>query len=182
MSSYEGLNTTGYPYAKDCGINSVQALTELVRSSGVDFRVGSGYRPGDPQWHGKGNAIDVFATNKDMVEISAYLYQFSPFILQLEHVNPNGTGYWVSRGIRVGKDYFGPRQYEAHKNHIHLAGTNSAMHAAAEWVANGKKGIPFRDETKQTGGGTPGSSLGCLTGSATTALILASPLLYIVTR
>lgn len=131
-----------FQYAKDVGQDSVPALLALARSSGIPFSVSSTYRPGDPLYHGKHNAVDLTGTKVNMQQLAAYLYQYSPYLLELIHSNGS---YFVSNGKRLAT--MSPRIVADHWDHVHLAATNSGIKAAGHGntiPAAGRSGcLPF---------------------------------------
>lgn len=131
-----------FQYKGDVGKDSVNALIALARSSGIPFTVTSTYRPGDPLYHGKHNAVDLSGTKVNMHQLAAYLYQYSPYLLELIHSNGS---YFVSDGKRLAT--MDTRIVADHWDHVHLAATMSGIQAAGHG-----RGIPA----------TGGKPVGCL--------------------
>lgn len=129
-----------FPYSSDIGTNSIPALTALANSSGITLAVVSSYRPGDRGLHGSQNAVDFAGSADAMRQVAAYLYQYSPYLLELIHTNytVEGGGYYVKNGEKVPQSrYDGPdittggNIIKGHVNHIHLAATMSGLRAAS---------------------------------------------------
>lgn len=118
---------TAFPWTSDVGVSSITAIQALARSSGVQFSTTSSYRPGDPGYHGKSNAVDMATSTTEMAKLAAYLYQYSPYLLELIH--SGGSGFFVKNGVR-GYDY-GATIRSQHYNHVHCATTLSALKAAS---------------------------------------------------
>ena len=149
-----------FPYAGDVGRNSITAIEALARSSGVNYTVSSDYRPGDPGYHGKMNAVDMVTSTVSMVTLAAYLYQYSAYLLELIH--SGGDGYFVKNGKRVDRNFYGDTIVAQHYNHVHCAATISGLLAASH---NGSDIIPAG-----AGDGLK-TAAGCLKPAATTAII-----------
>lgn len=122
--------TGNYEFASDAGTNSISALTQLADSSGVPFTVTSAYRNEANSWHSQYNAIDMSSTQADMTQLANYLLQYHEFLLELIHTNADGSGAYVKNGVIVDADYYGAVTVSEHRDHVHMAGTLSAMVAA----------------------------------------------------
>ena len=156
-------NTGAFPWAGDIGTSAINEIQALARSSGIAFSATSTYRPGDPGWHGTMNAVDMATSTDQMARLAAYLYQYSPYLLELIH--SGGDGYFVKNGERVSASYYGSETVNGHYDHVHCASTLSALRAAA----TGDQTIPNdKDASVITGSGqTVGSRLlGCLPTAA----------------
>lgn len=148
-----------FQWTSDIGVSSIAELEALARSSGVPFTVTSTYRPGDPGYHGKHNAVDMASTPDNMRRLAAYLYQYSTYELELIH--SGGPGYYVKNGKR---GYTYPAAIiSQHRTHVHLASTRSAMRAAS-----GGDRIILAGAT----GTTP--NIGCLTRTITVLIGLST--------
>ena len=150
---------SSFPFGSDIGVSSIAEIEALERSSGVPFSVTSTYRPGDPLYHGKHNAVDSVSSSANMIKMAAYLYQYSPYLLELIH--SGGGGFFVSNGKRY--DHFSAQIVADHWNHVHCAATLSGLRAAAI----GGLTIPANAPSK----------IGCLPATATTAVAMAGLLL-----
>lgn len=151
----------------DIGTSSLNGIEALARSSGVSFSVTSGYRPGDPGYHGSQNAEDLASSTENMAQLAAYLYQYSPYLLELIHSDQNqsGGGWFVKNGERVNANYYGAKTVSEHYNHVHVATTPSALQAASM----GAMVINDPSQPANTGG----KKAGCLpTATATAAATL----------
>jgi len=98
---------------RDMGM--VPAINAVYRKYGGTGPMSSGYRPGDPLWHGSGLAADFSGFNQDAV--ASRLLASAASILELIHTTGRG-GYYVTRGRRVTMT--GPVVNE-HRNHLHFA-------------------------------------------------------------
>lgn len=141
-------NTSSFPYAKDVGVPSIAGIEMLARSSGLEIKVISTYRPGANGYHGTQNAVDFGGSASLRRQLAAYLYQFSQYILELIYTDRGvqGGGFYVHNGQRVpqsfydGPDVDNPRAniITNHEDHVHLATTMSglrAMSANSEQIA-----------------------------------------------
>ena len=117
----------------DIGQSSTNGIEALARSSGVPFTVTDSYRPGDPGYHGSQNAEDLSSSTESMAQLATYLYQYSPYLLELIHSDQNqpGGGWFVKNGRRVDANYYGAKTVSEHYNHVHVATTLSALQAAS---------------------------------------------------
>lgn len=115
-----------FAYAHDVGIDSIAAIQQLARSSKVPFSVTSTFRPGDPGYHGKRNAVDMIGTVANMRKLAAYLYQYSPYLLELIHSN---GAFFVKNGARGF--HYSPDVVSQHYSHVHCAATMSGLRAAS---------------------------------------------------
>lgn len=136
-------NTGDFKYTSDIGQDSVPNITKLVESASrtatgkaSSVVLTSGYRPTSTTWHGLRNAGDYVGSAEAMRVTALYLRQYSPYLLELIHTNPNipGGGVYVKNGKVVGADYYGPKVVDDHRDHIHVATTNSALRAASDFT------------------------------------------------
>jgi len=132
-------NTGSYQWTSDIGTSSIPDIQALARSSGVAFTTTSTYRNEPGSWHNYSNAVDMASTTAGMVQLAAYLYQYSPYLLELIH--SGGSGFFVKNGQRVTADFYGAQTVSEHYDHVHCAATVSALLAAS----NGDKVIPAGD-------------------------------------
>lgn len=132
MAAYD---TGTYEFSADAGVDSTGALKALVASSGIGFTVTSAFRNEANSWHSQYNAIDVASTQADMTTIANYLLQYHEYLLELIHTNSDGSGAYVKNGKVVGADFYGAVTVSEHRDHVHVAGTYSAMLAAAKATA-----------------------------------------------
>lgn len=149
----------------DIGQSSLNGITALARSSKVDFSVSSGYRPGDPGYHGFQNAEDLTSSTENMAQLATYLYQYSAYLLELIHSDQAapGGGWFVKNGKRVDANYYGAKTVSEHYNHVHVATTLSALQAASL----GQLIITDPNSPANPGG----QKAGCLTTAATAMII-----------
>jgi hypothetical protein len=93
------------------------AITALAARAGLS--VTSGYRPGDPGWHGKNRARDYAGTASSMVEFARNMAAaFGPRLLELIHTP---LGFGVKNGQRVSNAFWGSRVLADHYDHVHVA-------------------------------------------------------------
>lgn len=154
-----------FPWSSDVGTSSITAIEALARSSGITFTVTSTFRAGDPGYHGKSNAVDMASSTASMDRLAAYLYQYSPYLLELIHsstAGPDNGGWFVKNGVR---GYHYPADIVSqHYNHVHCATTMSALQAAS----SGKLAIPAGTVTAAT------TLKGCLPKAAASMIIMAN--------
>lgn len=91
-----------------------RSVVALMNSSGIPWKFGNAYRPGDPLWHGSGRAVDVMGYNQDA--LAGFLAARRP--LELIH-RTNQRDYAYTRGVNKGS--FNEALMEAHRNHVHIA-------------------------------------------------------------
>jgi hypothetical protein len=96
---------------------SLGAATALAATFGLG--VTSGFRPGDPGWHGKNRARDYGGSPGAMLAFArAMAATFGGSLLELIHT-PMGFG--VKNGSRVGLGFWGPAVNADHFDHVHVA-------------------------------------------------------------
>ena len=88
----------------------------------------SGYRPGDPGYHGRdgGEAIDIGVAGDNqagLMPIAAALAARYPNSTELIH-NPNGS---IKDGQVVPPSFWGAATWSEHTNHVHWAMTPAAL-------------------------------------------------------
>ncbi len=98
---------------RDLGM--VPGIVAVYKKMGGKGSLSSGYRAGDPLWHGSGLAADLGGYNQDAV--SSKLMSIGSSILELIHSGAKGN-----YGISMGKsDGMNAQLWTQHKNHVHLA-------------------------------------------------------------
>lgn len=137
-----------FPYGDGVGQSSIAAIEGLAAKSGIALQVTSTYRPGGP-YHGTSNAVDFSnGGNAGTPEMDAFAAwwetNFTPYLLELIHVNQDGSGTYVKNGQQVAGGFFGAATLEQHHNHVHVAATNAGIAAA-----NGGGATPAADGTVQ---------------------------------
>lgn len=189
-----------FQWDSDIGTTSIEGIKALQRSSGITLSVVSSYRPGDPGLHGQMNAVDFVGSAQAMAQVSAYLYQYSEFLLELIHTDYTapGGGWYAKNGKRVPQSFYdgpdittGGNIIRGHVDHIHVATTMSALVAASRskedllkrlnqqriWQKmTGNSGEVGKDPGTAPGsskvGGEPGKPKGCLIPVTTTTAAL----------
>lgn len=94
------------------GLGKVGALAASFGNS-----VTSGYRPGDPGWHGKNRARD-YAGGNMMGFARAVAAKFGGGLLELIHTP---LGFGIKNGRKVPNSFFGPAVMADHYDHVHVA-------------------------------------------------------------
>lgn len=168
-------NTGTYQWTTDIGQPSTAQIEALARSSKVPFTVTSSYRNEPTSWHGYHNAVDMASTTVNMINLAAYLYQYSTYLLELIH--SGGDGYFVKNGQRVTAAFYGSDVAD-HFDHVHCAATVSALLAASR----GKDVIPAGAGGQADADKTLRSKLGCLPATAVVGLTLIGGTLWTVTQ
>lgn len=144
--------------------SSIGAILAIARSFFPGAAVSSGYRPGDPGWHGTGLAADIVGGGPaGMARIAAGFYGLSGRLLELIH--SGGGGFFVKNGQRVGASYYAS-EIAGHYDHVHVAANANALGFASGGVINepiwgvGKSGrrYTFGENGPETI--TPGIGLG----------------------
>lgn len=97
-----------------------RSIMALVRATGLPYKFGNAYRPGDPLWHGAGRAVDLMGYNQDA--LATYFLSLRPMVLELIH-RTNARDYGITRG-RISPFHF---QWPLHENHIHIAMAEGGM-------------------------------------------------------
>ncbi len=101
------------PLGKDKG--SLGSATKLATKFGNI--VTSGYRPGDPGWHGKNRARDYAGGN--MIGFArAAASKFGGHLLELIHTP---LGFGIKNGKKVGLGFWGSAVNADHNDHVHVA-------------------------------------------------------------
>lgn len=103
--------------------NSIGAILAMARRFYPGATVSSGYRPGDPGYHGQGLAADIIGGGTDgMNRIAAGFYAISGKLLELIH----SPRYFVKNGQRVGSEFY-RSVFAEHFNHVHVAANRNAL-------------------------------------------------------
>lgn len=88
-------------------------------AGGFGLGVTSGFRRGDPGWHGKNRARDYGGSAGAMLTFARTVgTMFGPRLLELIH-SPLGWG--IKNGRRVPARWFGDDVYQDHFDHVHVA-------------------------------------------------------------
>lgn len=88
-------------------------------AGGFGLGVTSGFRQGDPGWHGKNRARDYGGAAAKMLAFARLVGStLGPRLLELIH-SPLGWG--IKNGKRVSAGYFGKDVYADHFDHVHVA-------------------------------------------------------------
>lgn len=123
-----------FAYGNGIGQNSVKAIEGLAAQSNIPMTVTSTYRPG-AGFHGTGNAVDFSdggdAGTPTMDAFAAWwLENYAAYLLELIHVNMDGTNVCVKNGQVVDGSFYGAATLAEHHNHVHVAATNDGINAA----------------------------------------------------
>jgi hypothetical protein len=114
--------------------SSIGAILALAQRFYSGAAVSSGYRPGDPGWHGTGLAADIIGGGPaGMAQIAAGFYGISGRLLELIH--SGGGGFFVKNGARVGASYYAS-EIAGHYDHVHVAANANALGMANGGVIN----------------------------------------------
>ena len=105
-----------------------KAKGSLGKAESIAHRFGltttSGFRPGDPGWHGKNRARDFGGSAGAMLKFAKYMYaNFGGSLLELIHT-PLGKG--VKNGKSVPNSFY-QDVLPAHYNHVHVAMQRGGM-------------------------------------------------------
>jgi hypothetical protein len=130
-------------------VDLVPRITAFERQSGVPFTVTSGYRAGDPGYHGKHMAVDAADSTQNMASLAKWLYGRAPYLLELIH--SGGPGYFVKDGSTTSADTYRSVVAE-HYNHVHTAMSEAGLLAA-------KVGAVDADADNSSDGGIVGTLL-----------------------
>lgn len=115
----------GGQYLGKDGSSSIGALVAMAQRFNPAARLSSGYRPGDPGYHGRGLAADLTGGGASgMARIARGFMGMSGRLLELIH--SGGGGFFVKNGQRVGSGYYRSVIGE-HYNHVHVAARRDAL-------------------------------------------------------
>jgi hypothetical protein len=89
-------------------------ILALVKASGIPYKFGNAYRPGDPLWHGSGRAIDFMGYNQN--RLANFFMARQSKVLELIH-RTKTRDYGITRGHYNAM----PHQWPLHRNHLHIA-------------------------------------------------------------
>lgn len=105
--------------------SSIGAILAIARRFYPGATLSSGFRPGDPGWHGTGLAADIIGGGAGgMARIAAGFYTISNRLLELIH--SGGGGFFVKNGARVGAGYYAS-EIAGHYDHVHVAANANAL-------------------------------------------------------
>lgn len=139
----------GHPFAADYSgadpTGAISMILGLARSFDPSAQVSSGFRPGDPGYHGQGLAADLIG---DMAAIAKGFYGLAPSLLEEIH----SPSWFVKNGQKVGSGIY-RAVYDQHFNHVHVAATVDALRrltstgpilgglpgAVGSWIAQASK-------------------------------------------
>ncbi len=104
---------------------SISTILSVAKRFYSGARVSSGYRPGDPGYHGRGLAADLIGGGAaGMRRMAAGFMGMSGRLIELIH--SGGGGYFVKNGRRVGASYY-RSVIAGHYNHVHVAARRDAL-------------------------------------------------------
>jgi hypothetical protein len=113
------------------GPGSLGAVSSIASQSGLTMT--SGFRPGDPGWHGQNRARDYAGSASQMVRFARLIAgMFGPSLLELIHTP---LGYGIKNGRRVANSFFGSAVMADHYDHVHVAMNRGG-------VVPGRRGAP----------------------------------------
>lgn len=105
--------------------NAIAEILRVARHFYGGARVSSGFRFGDPGYHGRGLAADLIGGGAaGMVRMARGFYGISGRLL--EEIHSGGGGFFVKNGQRVGSGYYRSVIGE-HYNHVHIAARKDAL-------------------------------------------------------
>lgn len=126
-------SATAFAYGDGVGVVSIPAIEALEAKSGIAMTMTNGNPPGSGAFHGTGNACDFSnggdAGTPEMDALATYFLGFAPYLLELIHVNQDGTGTYVKYGSVVDSSFYASVLFQ-HHNHVHIAATNHGIMAA----------------------------------------------------
>jgi tape measure domain-containing protein len=103
--------------------SSISVIAALARRFYPGARVSSGYRPGDPGYHGKGLAADLIGGGTaGMNAIARGFYRISGRLLEEIH----SPSWFVKNGRRVSSAFY-RSVYGQHFSHVHIAAYRNAL-------------------------------------------------------
>jgi SLT domain-containing protein len=108
---------------------AIQAIIDVMRKSAINgWVVTSSLRPGDPGYHGSGNAVDFGWPGNDpagLTRIARYWDQYRGSLL--EEIYSGDGGHFGKDGKTVNAGFYGSATVSEHYNHVHIAATLAAM-------------------------------------------------------
>ncbi|MFZ9654546.1 MAG: tape measure protein [Limnohabitans sp.] len=102
-------------------------FTSIAQSMGL--LVTSGYRPGDPGYHGKDQAKDYGGSPQNMLRFARYMAE--EFGSQLKELIYTPLGFGIKDGKRVPLSFWGDAVNRNHYDHVHAAFTGAPGARAA---------------------------------------------------
>lgn len=116
---------------------SVRRILAAARMFYPGAVVSSGFRRGDPGYHGRGLAADIIGGGASgMARIARGFYGMSNRLLELIH--SGGGGYFVKNGRRVGSGYYSS-VLAGHYSHVHVAANPNALSGGGRYRAGGPR-------------------------------------------
>lgn len=105
------------------GGSSIAAIMAVARKFNPAATLSSGFRPGDPGYHGRGLAADIIGGGSAGMDRTAQGFMgISGRLLELIH----SPSWFVKNGNRVSADYY-RSVFSEHFNHVHVAANKSAL-------------------------------------------------------
>lgn len=127
-------DVAGFEYGDGVGTDSRSEIENMAQRSGIVLTVSSSLRIGEQSYHGTGNAVDFSnggdAGTPEMDSFANWWIQYAPFLLELIHVNMDGTGEFVKNGQIVDGSFYGAATLAQHHNHVHVAATIHGIDSA----------------------------------------------------
>jgi hypothetical protein len=115
--------TGGGPVNLGTGGGSPTAILAMARRFYPGAQMSSGYRPGDPGYHGQNLAADIIGGGvAGMNRIAQGFYGISNRLIELIH----SPSWFVKNGQRVGAGLY-RSVFAEHFNHVHVAARTSAL-------------------------------------------------------
>jgi hypothetical protein len=120
MSTLGALNGM-FPASFAGGGGMQPGISDLIHRVIEQFggSMSSGYRPGDPGFHGRGLAADWVGGN--WTGASKFVNSIGPQLLEGIHQAPPGVNVSWDSGHQVSPSFWGSSTWAAHVSHIHMA-------------------------------------------------------------
>lgn len=114
----------------------------LGNVAGIANRMGlvltSGYRPGDPGWHGQNRARDFAGGTIPMLNFARFMAaSYGRRLLELIHTP---LGFGIKNGSVVPLSFWGAATNAAHYNHVHVAMEKGGHIKKSGWAVVGERG------------------------------------------
>jgi hypothetical protein len=103
--------------------SSIGAILAVAQRFNPAARLSSGFRPGDPGYHGQGLAADLIGGGSaGMARIAKGFYAIANRLLELIH----SPSWFVKNGRKVGASFY-RSVFDQHFSHVHVAARKDAL-------------------------------------------------------
>jgi hypothetical protein len=118
--------------------SSVDGFTSTAAKFGLMMT--SGYRPGDPGYHGLNRARDYSNGTSTAQELAFAKYMVATYGSKLKELIHTPLGYGIKNGQKVPLGFWGDAVNAAHYNHVHVALASGGKVKQGGWAVVGERG------------------------------------------